>query len=298
MPSREFKEGEACVKCGTTSGKHMGRGLCSPCYQKERRNFMKTNEIESEQVSEIEFPVLPDGEFVENLETDEIRPGLQTDPSTTQGGSSFESNPEESIADKAKNFFGFGTKKTETKTTFKTNEKRPKAPTKRVSGAQSIADGWNAIGGIISRSPRHRPSGILLQWQSAAAGEIIDEAIKDTAIDRMLIQKAVKARGRFDLIGSVLLPPALVFAIEMNPERAPMLIPMLESSLRNSLPHMVPAIKKARKREEEQQNAIRELFPDLPEGIDPIQELIQEMFAGWYPEQEEAPIQEGEFIND
>jgi len=44
---------------------------------------------------------------------------------------------------------------------------------------------------------------------------------------------------------------------------------------------MVKPIQKARKREADQAEAIRELFPDAPEGSDPIRELIAEIFGGW-----------------
>jgi len=114
----------------------------------------------------------------------------------------------------------------------------------------------------------------------------------------MILQKAVKARGRFDVLGAVLMPPAIVFAIETNPERAPYLLPVLESALRNALPHMVKPIQKARRREADQAEAIRELFPDAPEGHDPIKSLIAEIFGEWtYTHSEENNQQEQESEN-
>lgn len=273
----------------------MGRNMCSSCYQKWYRKAIIEND------TQVEIPVSSEPEednFEEDFGNFEKRPGSVSDPVVNQVSS--ENNSAGSFSEKFKNFFGSKNAGEEIKSKgLKTSETKPKAYTKRVSGADSIGDAWSALGGLISRNPRHRPSGMLLQWQSAAAGEIIDEAIKGTVIDRMIVQKAVKARGRFDLIGSVLLPPAIVFAIEMNPDRAPMLIPVLENSLRNSLPHMVPAVKKARKREEEQAEAIRELFPDAPEGIDPVKELINELFGNWYPVNNPEDVQaEEESFNE
>ena len=61
---------------------------------------------------------------------------------------------------------------------------------------------------------------------------------------------------------------------------------------------MVKPIQKARKREADQAEAIRELFPDAPEGSDPIKELIAEIFGGWQApvnEEEEEVLQDEQF---
>lgn len=34
---------DACVRCGTTERKHLARGMCSPCYQAERRKPAEPN---------------------------------------------------------------------------------------------------------------------------------------------------------------------------------------------------------------------------------------------------------------
>ena len=304
--AKELTEQFPCAGgCGKTSGKILGRGMCPACYQKTRRAEQKAAsdnlDIEPVIITDADFPPVPsEDDFPEDLGNFEKRPGLLSNPSANQDASEEgESDLDGSFADKFRTFFGG--KKSQSDNKIKapiTKEQRPKPAGKRVSGADSIGDLWSAVGGLISRNPRHRPSGMLLQWQSAAAGEIIDEAIKGTAFDRMLVQRAVKARGRFDLMGAVFMPPAIVFAIEMNPERAPMLLPMLESSLRNSLPHMVPAVKKARKRQADQAEAIRELFPDAPEGTDPVQELINELFASWYSEPAPQPTPEREYEDE
>ena len=285
--TKQLSEENPCVSCQKITGQVLGRGMCASCYQKLRR---QEKAAEAEKIVE-EFPPVPTSDdFVEDLGEFEKRPGSLSNPSANLNASETFSEDSGSLSDKVKSFFG-GSKASETPNfkAPKTSEQKPKAYQKRVSGADSISDAWSAIGGLISRNPRHRPSGMLLQWQSAAAGEIIDEAVKGTAIDRLLIQRAVKARSRFDLVGAVFFPPAIVFAIEMNPERAPMLLPLLESTLRSSLPHMVPAVKKARKREADQAEAIRELFPDAPEGTDPVRELINELFATFNYQPEATP---------
>ena len=275
----------------------LGRGACSACYQRERKKNLKlANAVESEEVSKPEFEVLPDEEFQEDLGTGETVPGSMTNPSVNQE-QSFQNEEPKSASDKFKDLLGFGTPKPKNdKPLFQTNEVTPgkKKEGRRESAAGIIGDTFNGLGGLISRSPRHRPSGILLQWQSDAAGEILDEAVKGTFIDNLFLQKAVKGKGKFDQVGAILIPPAIVFAIETNPSRLPILLPYLESSLRNSLPTMAKGIKKARDKREKQEAAIAELFPELPAGEDPIQLLMKEMFAEWYPEPEQTQQQEGE----
>ena len=291
MASRDFRPGESCSECGTTEGKTLGAGMCSSCYQKKRRERLKNNPVESNPDSEPDFEILPDGDFEEQFESDEIVPGFVPDPSLNQEQFS-KTDEKESLGAKAKDWLLGKPKEKPLRPTFQTNETKPgEKNKKRESAADVISLGFNQIGGLISRSPRHRPSGILLQWQSDAAGEVIDEAVKDTFIDKLFLQKAVKGKGKLDQVGAILIPPMIVFAIEMNPARFEQLSPMLENSLRNALPQMAKGIKKAKKKQEAQKEAVAELFPDLEPGQDPIQILMSEMFAGWYSE---APQQEQE----
>ncbi len=123
-----------------------------------------------------------------------------------------------------------------------------------------------------------------MQWQAPVAGEMLDEAIKGSIVDKMALQRVVKGRQRFDVLGAVFGPPLLVLAIERNPQNAQTLMPMLASSIRHSLPLMVPAIKKAKERERKVQEATALLFeddPDFPKGVDPVEYILQMMFEGW-----------------
>jgi hypothetical protein len=166
----------------------------------------------------------------------------------------------------------------------KTGEKRPVVSKgKRVSTAPTISDLWSGAGGLAVRSGKHAPLGRLMQWQAPVAGEMLDEAVKGTIVDRMVLQPVAKGRGRFDALGAVFGPPLIVMAIERNPQNAEMLIPMLKASIRSSLPLMVPAIKKVAAREAAAAEAARELFPDLGPGEDPVDSIIAMMFADWTP---------------
>jgi len=122
-----------------------------------------------------------------------------------------------------------------------------------------------------------------MQFQSQVAGEMLDEALKGSLVDRKLLQPIVKSRGRFDLISAVVGPPLLVMAIERDPSKAELLIPVLKSQIRSSLPLMLPAIKKVQEKERKAAEAAAELFPDLPEGQDPVDAIIAMLFADFQP---------------
>ena len=300
--SKPFEPGEVCLDCHSNQNPHRARGLCTKCYGKRYREASKNlgekpvtdnQNLEEENSDDLESGNTPEG--VESVGNGEKRPTGEPNPSDSLG---VDLPPAESIGDKFRNFFG-GEKPKDNFAGFKTQapktkEVKPGGNTKRVSAADSLGDLWSGLGGLLTRLPNHAPSGRLLQFQSQAAGEILDEALKGTVVDRVILQKAVKTRGRFDVLGAVLMPPAIVFAIETNPERASYLIPLLESSLRNALPHMVAPIKKARKREADQAEAIRELFPDAPDGTDPIRELIKEIFGGYFTDEETQQESESE----
>jgi hypothetical protein len=166
-----------------------------------------------------------------------------------------------------------------------TKEKKPKVTKlgRRQSAAETIGDVQSGLGGLLVRSGTHRPLGTWLQFSSAVNGEILDDAVKGTALDRFVLQPVAKGRGKFDAVGAVFGPPAIIWAIERDPSKADALIPLLKSSIRNALPLMAPAIKKVQKRQQEVLAAAEELGFDVSNGQDPADEIIAMLFAGWEP---------------
>jgi hypothetical protein len=164
----------------------------------------------------------------------------------------------------------------------KTTERRPKGTERRVSASDTLSDLYAAVGGFVGRQPQHAPLGRYLTWQAPAAGEILDDALKGTFVDKKIVQPAVKARGSLDALAAVLGPPAIIFAIERNPQRASVLLPALKSSIRSSLPTLLPAMKKSQDREKKIDEAVREMFPDLPPDVDPVDEILEQMFEGFF----------------
>lgn len=187
-----------------------------------------------------------------------------------------------------------------------TRESRPTAKRGRLSAAPAFADAFDFAGQVAVRSGRHVPLGRYLQWAGPASGELLDDAVKDSVVDKRLIQPAVRAYDRLGLAAAVLGPPAVILAIERtgeqlrlgpNGELAHPLFPLLKTAIRRSLPDLVPAMKRAKAREDKLDAAVRELWPDLPEGADPADAVLAMMFAGLTyvpptPAQPEQPAEE------
>ena len=271
-----------CRSCGRNDTKHHGLGLCQPCYKlPEIHEAAKNGTLVEFVFSEVAAPVESDVTILPP--TGERRPGSYTDINDTPG---------EKEEEKPSGFAGlFRGKKKNKDTAPTTKEVRPKGAGRRVSTAETLADVWGAVGGAAQRMG-HAPLGRYMQWQGTAAGEMLDEALAGTIVDRKLFQPAVKARGRLDVLVALLGPPVLILQIERNPQQAQMLLPMLKSAIRSSLPTMLPAMKKAQVREDKVNAAIKEMFPDLPDGVDPVDEVITQLFYNYVPD---APATESEY---
>ena len=198
-----------------------------------------------------------------------------------------------------------------------TREKAPKSAGRRaarVSAAKDFADIW-AFGGRQVLSAGHVPTGRMITFQAPIAGELLDDLVKGTAIDRLAVQRIVAGRAKWDQLFAIFGPP--IFTLQM--ERAiasgsqTMLSTseaMLKSCIRESLPVMVPAMRKARVREERNQQALLELLdtddlsafgivvrdgkPYDEQGrlVDVADVFVGMLFAGWTaePPPSESPI--------
>lgn len=286
---------------GDPKGKpHAAKGLCRTCYKREMNREAARAGVQDPPLAvpsideSIQLPLedvgvpdpVADGPADEAPLTTpgERRPGSVGPP--TPSPASADSGP----TSKIKRLFG---KKDDNSgviipTPVKTKEKRPGGGSLRgrVSAADTIADVWAAGGTLAARSPKHVPLGRYMQWQSPVAGEMLDDAVKGSVVDRLVLQRVVKARGRLDLAGAVLLPPLLIYMIENNPAMMPTLGPILESQIRNSLPLMVPAIKKMKAKAKASEEAAAELFADDPDfnpNEDPVKQILEMIFAGYQP---------------
>src|SRR5215472_5899376 len=113
---------------------------------------------------------------------------------------------------------------------------RTKVKHKRVSVAPLISEAWLFMGGAAQRIDV--PLGRCLQMQSLVAGEIMEDIVKGTAGDRIL-QPLARAEDKAKAVAALLLPPALVVALERaqmldedrRKQREAILYPMLIQSM-------------------------------------------------------------------
>ena len=281
---RSTKYPDGCTVCGTTTKTHIGRGLCSTCYQRDMRNDETASDVSpantDERTPNLATGSVGDSDFSQDVEvtvasTGERQPGAV--------GPSVPPAPGD-----GKRKWWQRTKPSEVAPAPVTTERRPgkRTPTKlgrRTSSADTLEDIIGGVGALAVRTGKHAPLGRYLQFSSAVNAEILDEAVAGTLVDRKLLQPMVKGRGRFDALGSVFGPPAIILAIENDPSKAPLLIPVLKSTIRNSLPQMAKAMKKVQAKEKAQAEAAAELFPDLAPGEDPADQIIAMLFEGWTP---------------
>lgn len=265
-----------CRNCGQTAKRSVGFGLCYDCYKQP--NVLAAAERDANELVFIEEPNTTitnevDAKPIED--TAERRPGTFNSPVSDSDG--VPSEPEEP----KKNKWGFGKNKTRSEGNApRTNERPPRGAGRRISVSDTLEDVWTGLGGLAIRG-NHAPLGRYLQWQAPAAGQLLDEVVSGTFIDRKMLQPAVKARGKLDVLIALAGPPGIILAIERQPERAQMLLPALKSALRSSLPTILPAMKKAAAKEEKVNDAIREMFPDMPDGVDPVDLVIEQLFNGY-----------------
>ena len=274
--SRQFPDG--CIACGTTERKHNAHGLCVNCYK---------DPALVEAATRGDLPARDDDTRTPFAAGDDS----PTDPSGEQRPGTFASPPGDSDAAAAgptdrPSVLGriFGTHKRDMpRVDPPTRERRPGRAPKRTDAADTLAAGWSGLAWLVGQMPQHQPLARCMNWQAGATGELLDQVISGTPVDAKLVQPIVRARGKVGLVGAIMGPPAVVYAIERNPNALPVLMPMLRASIEEALPVMVPAMQRAKRKAEAKIKAARELFPDMdvPDGVDPVDIIIAEMFAGY-----------------
>jgi hypothetical protein len=117
----------------------------------------------------------------------------------------------------------------------------------RVSVENLISSGW-ALGAMaLARNPNALPVARMLSYQSPIAGVIVDDMVKDTAVDRLL-QPLARAGERGEKAVALIGPPLIVGMITAHPEWYPALKPMLKMSLMSWMTISGPAMEKVQRR--------------------------------------------------
>lgn len=190
----------------------------------------------------------------------------------------------------------------------KTGESKPPKPKpprgRRISIASDIEGAYGDLGRRLEYSVYY-PSGRMLTYQAPAAGVIIDRAVAGTLIDRAVIQPIWRSKDKWEDVAYLTAPPILLAVMQGirvqiqqameagDMDRARQLDRWLKGQgeilawiMRHSLERLAEAKAVADARRAESDEKIREAFPDLPPGIDPVQALISALFAP--PGSEEA----------
>lgn len=172
-----------------------------------------------------------------------------------------------------------------------TTERKPSAPKRRAS----TADFWGDLVGpaaALSARAGYVPMARAMEWSSPVVGEIVEDATKGTLADRAIqpfVRNSEKWQDLFDLLGFW----GAIGMAQRNPAQAQAALDFARKRFVSLLPRIAANIKKERAKERQAVEAltellpdIRELFPDMEPGDDPVGLLIQSLFAA--PPMDEA----------
>jgi hypothetical protein len=130
------------------------------------------------------------------------------------------------------------------------HDKAPKAKgakRKRVALDDTIATGWRFLASLAKPLPA---TSRLLKIQAPVAGKILEPAIRDTFIDKILQPIARTTEGA-EAVAVLLVPPAVVTAMQLNPQTIPFLMPVLRETLMRMIRIAGPAMAEAMQQERE-----------------------------------------------
>lgn len=143
----------------------------------------------------------------------------------------------------------------------------------RVSTARGFSAAWKRVGTMLVVSGADVPVGRALIYQSPRAGEMLDNLVADTFVDKAIQPLARKGEALAEL-GSLVMLPVLVGMYERT--GSPLIEQMLREVMREHLTAMLPLI--AAQREEEKKNAQLVRDMGLDPGDDAIGAVLFEMF--------------------
>ena len=152
---------------------------------------------------------------------------------------------------------------------------RPVGP--RVDTSKVIEWGWAMLARMAA--PVSVPVARTLAMQAPVAGEILEDTVKDTALDRVL-QPFARIGDGSEAVVALLAPPILVGVMHKNPKTVPALTPLLRSAL-------VSWVKIAGPKLEARQQEETEFEEKYGQTVDMMMAGIFEGIAE--PEEESAP---------
>lgn len=152
----------------------------------------------------------------------------------------------------------------------KTVAKRP-----RTSVEGLISAVWSIGSRVVASVPNAWPVANVLAMQSPVAGKILEDTVKNTAVDTILQPFARLANGG-QVATALLGPPILVAVACARPETQPVVEPLLREALKSWLvvagPKMIERAKEEKQFQEEYGQTIEEMIRVIftpPEGFIP-----------------------------
>jgi hypothetical protein len=139
----------------------------------------------------------------------------------------------------------------------------------RVSTAELLGFAYAGAGYILARNPRMLPVARSMDLMAPVSGEILDDVVRGTVVDRLL-QPLARSGDKGRKLGAVAGFPALVAVAVARPELYPVLKPAMKMALMLSL----EVSETPRKRLEKRAAAFQEKFG----GID-LDSMVDAVFA-------------------
>lgn len=162
---------------------------------------------------------------------------------------------------------------------YVSNEKTPRQRNARRATTAPIGTlAWGGIGALLQRSGADIPVGRTMQFQSDAAGDILDRLIAHTWFDRVL-QPFAQRTDELEALAGLVSLPILVGMVERSDAAAETLQPLLVEAVRANLVAMAPVVKRKRAEAKKFAEAVAELDPKLAATDDPVGTILAAIFA-------------------
>lgn len=161
-------------------------------------------------------------------------------------------------------------------------EARPQVVKGRESAANIITLAWGGIGAMLMQTGVDVPVGRTLQFQAPIAGAKFDALLAGTFLDEWL-QPFIRQSEKVEGVGSLIMFPLLVGLYERSEEWGAVLEPILREVIAQNLVQMAPVIRKRKNDQRAAARAMKDITEafgdDLPKGADPVQMILQNIFA-------------------
>jgi hypothetical protein len=126
---------------------------------------------------------------------------------------------------------------------------RPYDVKTRVSAAGIFSFAWGGLSYALSRNPMLIPTARAVDMQAPYAGEVLDDLVKGTIVDR-LVQPLARGGDKAEVVFGLAGFPACVAMVSYHPEWMPTLRPVMKMALMASMEAGEPAMKRMQKRME------------------------------------------------